>query len=98
METLFYSVTALWYIASPIKRQALKMKAKLRTITLVGAMSTMALYSSTAVTSGIPSYHLIGMPKATVACRYDVEDNDCTPVVLSKERIVPMKKHKRKHN
>jgi hypothetical protein len=36
----------------------------------------------------IPSYHLMGEPNEIVACRYDVENNNCSPVVLSKERIV----------
>jgi hypothetical protein len=36
----------------------------------------------------IPAYHQIGMPDATIACRYDVEDVNCSPVVLSRERIV----------
>jgi hypothetical protein len=36
----------------------------------------------------IPSYHLMGEPNEVVACRYDVENNDCSPVVLSKERII----------
>jgi hypothetical protein len=36
--------------------------------------------------SEIPTYHHIGEPNEMVACRYDVENNDCSPVVLSKER------------
>jgi hypothetical protein len=30
----------------------------------------------------------MGEPNEMVACRYDVENNDCSPVILSKERII----------
>ena len=30
---------------------------------------------------------IIGMPKANVACQYEIENNDCSPMVLSRERI-----------
>jgi hypothetical protein len=36
----------------------------------------------------IPSYHLMGEPNEMVACRYDVEDVNCSPVILNKERII----------
>jgi hypothetical protein len=39
----------------------------------------------------IPAYHHIGEPKETVACRYNVENNNCSPVVLSKARIIKRK-------
>jgi len=40
----------------------------------------------------IPTYHHIGEPNEMVACRYDVENNLCSPVLLSRERIVKVKR------
>jgi len=35
----------------------------------------------------IPAWHHIGETNEMVACRYDVENNDCSPVLV-KERII----------
>jgi hypothetical protein len=60
----------------------LKINSKIRCVWLLWVFAMNPLGSAE-----IPSYHLIGMPKETVACRYDVEDVNCSPVVLSKERV-----------
>ena len=55
-----------------------------RVVFFVAAM----IYSLVTEESGIPDYHRIGEPIASLPCRHEVEDNNCDPVVLTKERII----------